>query len=110
MSNRKKEKDRDLVLCLRVKLKSGCKLQPKKFLGAANPYCKVWIGPKGMLEAPEKGYYYSTVAENTINPFWGNPSLSKPDINDLTKQLYKKVELSSQFLLFIWYHQKIIFK
>jgi hypothetical protein len=91
MQGKKKAKDRDLVLVIRVWLREGFKLTSKGFF-STDPYCKVWVGPKGMMEPPEKGYYVSTVQENTLSPEWGKGKASAS-----TKDLFKSV--GSEFMI-----------
>jgi hypothetical protein len=79
-------RDRELVLPLRVWLREGHKLVVKDMM-SSSPYCKLWVGPKGMMEPPDKGLYYSTVIEGTRNPIWGGKE--KP--SSYTKDLFKKV-------------------
>lgn len=74
-----------MVLCIRVKLKEGKKLAVKDIV-SSDPYCKVWVGGKGMIEPPERGLYYSTVCESTVNPVWGKTKWS-----GMTKALFKEV-------------------
>ena len=76
---------KELVLCLRVRLLEGHKLA-RKDLTSADPYCKVWVGPKGMMEAPDRGYYMSTVCSSKLNPSWK----SATKINQKTKERQKK--------------------
>ena len=76
--------ERDLVLCVRVRLLSGAKLAVKD-IRTSDPYAKVWVGPKSMLEPPERGLYISTCQESTLNPVWGEGR----KISKMTKDLYK---------------------
>ncbi|MDP2438424.1 MAG: C2 domain-containing protein, partial [archaeon] len=73
------------MLCVRVKLLAGAKLAVKD-IRTSDPYAKVWSGPKGMIEPPERGLYISTCQESTLNPTWGEGR----KISKMTKDMYKK--------------------